>query len=163
MQDLRIVGLDEENDPPRLMLSDEAGADYALPVDEALRAAVGRTPGASPSGTAASESATGAAAPKPTLSPREIQARLRAGATIEQVVEASGQSRDHVLRYAGPVADERAYIATRARQTVIAAASTTEHHRVAFGDSPATLEAMVRVRLRAMDVPLSSLSWDAWR
>lgn len=163
MQDLRIVGLDEENDPPRLMLSDEAGADYALPVDEALRAAVGRTPGASPSGTAASESATGAAAPKPSLSPREIQARLRAGATIEQVVEASGQSRDHVLRYAGPVADERVYIATLARQTVIASASTTEHHRVAFGDSPATLEAMVRVRLRAMDVPLSSLSWDAWR
>ena len=68
-----------------------------------------------------------------------------------------------MLRYAGPVADERAFYASRARATVVARPSTAENHRLAFGDAPATLEDMVKVRLRAIGVRLRTLTWDAWR
>lgn len=153
MQHLRIVGVKEEEHPARLILSDDSGQEFALPIDEALRQATAKP---------AAPTVKTAPAPHP-LTPREIQSRLRAGATVDQVVEASGLSPAHVQRYAGPVQAERAYMAQRAQSTQIAAPSTAQAHRVAFGDSPATLEAMVKVRLRAMDVDLSTLSWDAWR
>jgi len=153
MQHLRIVGVKEEEHPARLILSDDSGQEFALPIDEALRQATAKP---------AAPTAKTSPAPHP-LTPREIQSRLRAGATVDQVVEASGLSPAHVQRYAGPVQAERSYMAQRAQSTEIAAASTAQAHRVAFGDSPATLEAMVKVRLRAMDVDLSTLSWDAWR
>lgn len=156
MQDLRIVGVDAEGDQkdsPRLLLSDAEGAEYALPIDEALKTAI-----AQQAAPPAEDSAK-----QVQLSPRDIQARLRAGATVDEVIEASGLSRQHVLRYAGPVADERAFYATRARQTQVARASSAEQHKLAFGDSPATLEAMVKVRLRSMGVSLETISWDAWR
>lgn len=154
MQDLRIVGVDPgmERQTPRLLLSDGSDAEYGLPVDQSLRAALARI--ASP---------TEKTRDAPALSPRAIQARLRGGASIEQVVEDSGLSRQHILRYAGPVADEREYYAARARDTVVARASSAEQHRLAFGDAPATLEAMAKVRLRAMGVSLESMVWDAWR
>lgn len=155
MQELRIVGVEAEGKTPQLLLSDEAGAEYALPIDQALKSAVtSRVP---PAGHRSAERQSA------TFAPREIQARLRAGATVDQVVAASGLSEEHVLRYAGPVADERAFYASRARRTTVARASTAENHRMAFGDAPASLEDMVRVRLRAVGVQLDSLAWDAWR
>ncbi len=153
MQHLRIVGVGDEENQNQLILSDDDGNEFSLPVDDALRAAVGR---------AGRPSSSDGGSPTP-LSPREIQARLRAGASVDQVVEESGLDAAHVQRYAGPVQAERSYIAQRARSTEVAAVSTAEHHRLAFGDAPATLEAMVKVRLRAMEVELRSVSWDAWR
>lgn len=152
MHDLRIVGVEPEGENPHLLLSDEDGEEYALALDEALKSALN-----SVNEPAASEET---AAP---LSPRDIQSRIRGGATVEEVVESSGLSHEHVMRYAGPVADERAFFASRARGTTVARASTAEQHRLAFGDAPATLEAMVKVRLRGMGVRLDSAQWDAWR
>lgn len=153
MQHLRIVGVNEGENDPQLILSDDSGHEFALTVDEALRQAAAR-PTVRPTRSGLSTQP---------LSPREIQARLRSGATVEQVVAASGLSTAHVERYAGPVQAERAYMAQRAQTTHVAPASAAEAHRVAFGDAPATLAAMVKVRLRAMDVDLSTVSWDAWR
>lgn len=153
MQHLRIVGVGDEENRNQLILSDDDGNEYSLPVDDALRSAAGR---------AARQSSSSDDSPAP-LSPREIQARLRAGDSVAQVVEDSGLDHKHVERYAGPVQAERSYIAQRARSTEVAAASTAEHHRLAFGDAPASLEAMVKVRLRAMEVELKTVSWDAWR
>ena len=153
MQHLRIVGVGDEENQNQLILSDDQGNEFSLPVDDALRSAVGRA-------ARHSSPAEDSSAP---LSPREIQARLRAGASVDQVVEDSGLDPKHVQRYAGPVQAERSYIAQRARSTEVAPASTAEHHRLAFGDAPASLEAMVKVRLRAMEVELKTVSWDAWR
>lgn len=153
MQHLRIIGMREDAED-QLVLSDDAGNEYSLLIDEALRSAVGR-PHARPSRS--SESSEGQ------LTPREIQARLRAGQSVEEVVEASGLPVAHVERYAGPVKAERGYTAQRARSTEIAPASFSEQHRLSFGDAPATLEAMVKVRLRAMGVDLKTMVWDAWR
>lgn len=157
MQHLRIMGVREAEEQDDLILADESGTKYALPVDEALRAAVNR------SAHRPAPTQEGGAQSTGPLSPRDIQAWMRAGATIEQVVADSGLDAAHVERYAGPVQAERGYIAQRARGAEIAPASTAEQHRVAFGDAAATLEAMVSVRLRAAGVDLRSLSWDAWR
>lgn len=151
MQDLRIVGVDTEGQTPRLLLSDSSGTEYALAVDESVQSAV-------------ADARPPAREHKVTVfSPRDIQARLRSGATVGQVVEDSGMTREHILRYAGPVADERAFFASRARSTAVAESSSSEQHRLAFGDVPATLEAMVKVRLRTIGVDLDSMNWDAWR
>ena len=49
------------------------------------------------------------------LSPRDIQARIRAGASPEVVAAETGWPLDKVERYAGPPLAERAYIAERAQ------------------------------------------------
>ncbi|GAB3189602.1 septation protein SepH [Nesterenkonia suensis] len=157
MQQLRIMGVRDEDSEEMLVLADEDGQEYALPVDEALRSAVGRR------STRPAHLTTRAEDPRAPMTVREVQARLRAGASVEQMVAESGLDPARVERYAGPVQAERAYIAERARSTHVAPPSSAEQHRIAFGDAPATLEAMVLVRLRALDVDLASLAWDAWR
>ena len=47
MQNLRIVGVQAEGSSPELLLSDDAGAEYALPIDEALKSAAARPSSAS--------------------------------------------------------------------------------------------------------------------
>jgi hypothetical protein len=53
------------------------------------------------------------------LSPKEIQARLRAGETSEQVAKAAKVPVARVLRYAGPVISERERIVDQARVAVL--------------------------------------------
>src|SRR3712207_8261252 len=52
-----------------------------------------------------------------TLSPRDIQARIRSGESAEEVARIAGVPVDRVLRYAGPVLQERAMLAQHARRT----------------------------------------------
>jgi hypothetical protein len=53
------------------------------------------------------------------LSPRDIQARLRAGETPEEVAQAAKVSLPRVMRYAGPVISERDRIVDQARAAVL--------------------------------------------
>ncbi|MDO5492070.1 MAG: septation protein SepH [Nesterenkonia sp.] len=158
MKDLRLNGVRHEDGERRLDLVDDEGREYTLTADDALRAAVAR-----PAPAAVRRPSPAAAPRRAALSPRDVQARIRAGATVEEMIEASGLDPAHVEHYAGPVHAERFHLAQRARETQVAAASTAEQHRLAFGDSPATLEAMVRVRLRSLGSDVSEMLWDAWR
>ncbi len=54
-----------------------------------------------------------------TLSPREIQFRVRAGQSPEEVAQDTGWPLDRVIRYAEPPLGERAYVAERAQSTYI--------------------------------------------
>src|SRR5205807_748847 len=51
------------------------------------------------------------------LSPRDIQARIRSGDSADDVARVAGVPVDRVLRYAGPVLQERAMLAQHARRT----------------------------------------------
>jgi len=53
------------------------------------------------------------------LSPREIQARVRAGASPDVVAAEMGWDLERVRRYAKPLLAERSYIATRAREVEV--------------------------------------------
>ena len=150
MQDLRLVGV--HDDGTHLLLSGAGGEMFQLPIDEALRTA--------------SRSAVKPRVERPSvpMSPRDIQARIRAGATAADVAEASGLPLAKVERYEGPVLAEREYVAQQARKVEVAAPSPGHDiYRSAFGDNPATLGDMVAHRLSAHGIDPASVEWDSWR
>ncbi len=153
MADLRLVGV--HDDGRNLLLSGPDGDIYLLPLDEALRTAVGKT--AHRSSRVPQTSGT-------RMTPREIQSLIRAGSSASDVAEQSGLSLEQVRRYEGPVLAEREYIANQARTVEVSAAAThIEGYKSAFGDSPASLDEMVRHRLAAFGIDPKTLRWDAWR
>ncbi|MDQ0869621.1 hypothetical protein QFZ70_002094 [Arthrobacter sp. V1I9] len=150
MQDLRLVGV--HDDGAHLLLSGAGGEMFQLPIDEALRTA--------------SRSAARPPAERPAIpmSPRDIQARIRAGATAADVAELSGLPLAKVERYEGPVLAEREYVAQQARKVEVASPSPGHDiYRSAFGDNPATLADMVAHRLSAHGIDPSTVEWDSWR
>jgi hypothetical protein len=151
MQDLRLVGVHDDGE--HLLLSGTGGEMFQLPIDEALRLAASRSP------------ARGAAMAAPVaMSPRDIQARIRSGATAAEVAELSGIPLAKVQRYEGPVLAEREYVAQQARKIEVASpAPGHDVYRSAFGDSPATLGDMVAHRLTAHGIESSTVEWDSWR
>ena len=152
MQDLRLVGVHDDGE--HLLFSGAGGEMFQLPIDETLRVAVNR-----PSKTAPGP------APEPiAMSPRDIQARIRSGATAAEVAELSGMPLAKVERYEGPVLAEREYVAQQARRIEVASPTAGhEGYRSHFGDQPATLEEMVSHRLRAYGVAPETVEWDSWR
>lgn len=153
MRDLRLVGV--HDDGGHLLLSGTGGEMFQLPIDEALRVAASRTPAQ----VAARSSITPVA-----MSPRDIQSRIRSGATAAEVAELSGMPLANVQRYEGPVLAEREYIAQQARKVEVAApAPGQDAYRAAFGDEPASLGEMVAHRLTAHGIDSSSVEWDSWR
>jgi hypothetical protein len=108
MHDLRLVGVHDDGE--HLVLGDAEGQRFLLSVDEALRAAVRRD--RAHLGQLQIEMGGG-------LRPREVQARVRAGATAEDVAAACGWPLDRVRRYEGPVLAERAHVADLAREVTL--------------------------------------------
>ncbi|MEN3345376.1 MAG: hypothetical protein V7635_1952 [Arthrobacter sp.] len=153
MQDLRLVGVHDDGE--HLLLSGTGGEMFQLPIDEALRVAASRTSAKATSGTGTAPIA---------MSPRDIQARIRSGATAAEVAELSGIPLPKVQRYEGPVLAEREYIAEQARKVEVAApAAGHDVYRSAFGDHPASLGEMVAHRLTAHGIEPSTVEWDSWR
>lgn len=146
MRPVRFVALSE--DGRAFVLADEVGRLLALPNDERIHAAL-RAPAHSPSTPAA------AGAPdhhEITLSPRDIQARIRAGESADDVARVAGVPVDRVLRYAGPVLQERAMLAQHARRA-----------RLKTSDKGASLAEVVDGRLAQHGVDGEKIAWDAYR
>ncbi|MDT4938506.1 MAG: hypothetical protein QOG80_2177 [Pseudonocardiales bacterium] len=93
--------------------------------------------------------------PEATISPREIQVRVRAGADPQALAEENGMSLQRVLRFAGPVLDERTRVAHEAKRAR-ARRSTTEGQMVAFGEA-------VDSRFSAHGIDPFTVTWDAYR
>ncbi len=142
MHDLQLVGVHDDGE--HLVLSDGEGRRYTIAVDEALRAAVRRD--RAHLGQLQIEIGG-------ELRPREVQARIRAGATAEEVASASGWPLERIRRYEGPVLAEREHITQVARAIVL---------RRRAGESP-TLGAEVTRRLAGRGVDPETVSWDSWR
>ncbi|GAB17721.1 hypothetical protein GOEFS_037_00240 [Gordonia effusa NBRC 100432] len=88
------------------------------------------------------------------LRPREIQARIRAGATIEEVAAVAGVSPDRVERFAHPVLLERA----RAAELAALAHPIRED-----GPAVATLGEVVDSALAARGQSAAATEWDTWK
>jgi len=88
----------------------------------------------------------------PSLAPRDIQARIRSGESAEEVARVAGVPVDRVLRYAGPVLQERAMLAQHARRT-----------KLKTSDRGATLAEVVDGRLSQHGIDTEKISWDAHR
>ena len=152
MADLRLVGVHDDGE--HLLLSGPDGDNYLLPLDEALRTAVGRT----------SQRAPRLNQPGARMTPREIQSLIRAGSSATDVAEQSGLSLEQVRRYEGPVLAEREYIASQARKVHVASSALpSANTKPSLDEEPTTLEEMVRFRLSAFGIDRATLRWDAWR
>ncbi|WP_369392404.1 septation protein SepH [Streptomyces sp. CG1] len=143
MPELRVVAV--SNDGTRLVLKAADATEYTLPIDERLRAAVrGDRPRL---GQIEIEVESH-------LRPRDIQARIRAGATAEEVAQLAGIPVDRVRRFEGPVLAERAFMAERARKTPV--------RRPGENSGPLLGEA-VQERLLLRGVEKDTVQWDSWR
>ncbi|WP_055585905.1 septation protein SepH [Streptacidiphilus griseoplanus] len=141
--ELRVVAV--SNDGTRLVLKAADSTEYTLPIDERLRAAIrGDRPRL---GQIEIEVESH-------LRPRDIQARIRAGASAEEVAQLAGISVDRVRRFEGPVLAERAFMAERARKTPI------RRHGESTGPQ---LGDAVMERLILRGAEKDSERWDSWR
>ncbi|AEG44535.1 septation protein SepH [Isoptericola variabilis] len=140
MAELELVRLHEDGE--RLVLRASDGTEHALPITEALRAAVRRD--------RPRTEALQAQAHAP-LRPRDLQARLRAGATAEELAAESGLPVEHVRRYEWPVVAEREHAVGQVRA-----------HRI-DGDSDRTLGEAADARLAARGVSTDEATWSARR
>lgn len=144
MRTARLVGLSPDGGF-LLVLSDQ-GEQFAVAADDRLRAAVcGDRPRLGPRETQMETS----------LSPREIQTRIRVGASVQDVIQMSGMPADRVERFAAPVLAEREHIAATAGSSSVRRRGETSGHR--------TLRSTVHEYLRGQDVDLDTVAWDASR
>jgi len=151
MRELKVVGLDA--DGKRIICeapNGSATADkFVLRVDDRLKAAVRGDRAASNQTQIEVE----VEVPN-SLRPRDIQSRIRAGASVEQLAAASGVSPERIMRFAHPVLLERS------RAAELASAS---HPILPDGPSVLTLLETVTGALISRGLDPEATKWDAWR
>ncbi|WP_330473573.1 septation protein SepH [Terrabacter sp. C0L_2] len=145
MQHLRLVGVHE--DGLHLLLADDEGNRYSVPLDEALRAAARRD--RPRLGQLQIEVSGG-------LRPKDVQSMIRAGMTAEEVAERAGWTVEKVHRYEGPILAEREHVAGLARQVRLRPRGGSH------GGAP-TLDARVSERLRTREIDAGAVRWDSRR
>ncbi len=142
MQELRLVAVTE--DGRYAVLAGPGGVRFRVRVDEQLRAAVRLDRARLGQLQIELESH---------VRPRDIQARIRAGETAEEVAAEAGVPVEQVRRFEGPVLAERAWMAQQARAVVPRRGEG--RHR--------TLDELVLDALRERGVSAEELGWDSWR
>jgi len=146
MRELKMVGLDADG-KYILCEGDDPAETFKLPADDRLRALL-RGESGPPEQPQLDIQVTNM------LSPKEIQARIRAGASVEQVAAASGSDITRIRRFAHPVLLERYRAAELA---------TAAHPMLADGPAVLTLLETVTAGLVGRGLDPDKLSWDAWR
>jgi hypothetical protein len=141
---LTLVGLTQ--DRKKLVLVDASGAEFTLPADAKLRAALRGDATRLGQLEIDMESA---------LRPRDIQARIRAGESPEEVAAAAQTTVDRIMGFATPVLAERAHIAERAQRASV--------RRRAGEGASRQLGDCVSERLKSRNIDPESVEWDAWR
>ena len=149
MRQLRLVGI--ADDRSHVVLATDEGLErFALLPDPELDAAL-RT---------VAEPAAAAAAPnrEATVGPREIQVRVRAGESPEQVAAFFGVEVERIMRFAGPVLEERVRITDEARRARArrSKGDAGEGLLVVFGEA-------VDERFGAHGLDPASVTWSARR
>lgn len=144
MRALRVIGLDE--DGKSVICEDPSGGErFLLPADERLRAAARGDLTRLGQIQIEVESQ---------MRPREIQARIRAGESVEQVAAASGLPSHRVERYAYPVLLERSRTADLAQRA---------HPVREDGPDVQTLGEVVAHSFGLRGQDYTDVGWDSWR
>ena len=143
MQELRIVAVSEDGTYAVLAVPGRGGR-FSLPIDDRLRiVARGQF----------SRLAQYEIEVESPLRPKEIQDRIRAGETAEEIADAAGVPIERVRRFEGPVLAERAYRAQEAQGASIRQPGDS-------GPGP-RLGEIVTERLAALGVPPEEAQWDS--
>jgi Protein of unknown function (DUF3071) len=109
MQELRLVAVSEDGSYAVLVVPGRSGR-FALPIDERLRTvARGQF----------SRLAQYEIEVESPLRPKEIQDRIRAGETADEIADAAGLPVERIRRFEGPVLAEREFRAKEAQQATV--------------------------------------------
>ena len=142
MTELRLTGKTEDGN--HLSLVDTEGIEFSLRISDTLRATVNQprlTSVPSPNNTE-------------TISVKEIQRRLRAGDSFENIARDGQITVEKVERFSGPIMQEREYILDRARELVM----RKDVHRIEM-----TFRDVVLAKLAPRGVDTDEVSWNTWR
>ncbi|CAN2236616.1 septation protein SepH [Candidatus Planktophila dulcis] len=142
MTELRLDGKTEDGN--HLSLVDGDGNNYSVRISDTLRATVNQPRLTSVPAVDAQE----------TISVKEIQRRLRAGESFEQIARDGQTTVEKVERFSGPIMQEREYILSHARDLVM----RKDSHRIdlTFGE-------VVLAKLAPRGVDTDQVSWNTWR
>lgn len=141
---------------PALSVADEPAADHTDAAETTPQAAESAEPGESP------EAARERALPAPdplltaplTMRPREIQGRIRAGASVDELAEEMGVAPSRVEPFAHPVLLERARMTELAKQA---------HPVRENGPAKLTLWEVLAAAFAARGHSVTETSWDSFR
>ena len=142
MTELRLTG--KSDDGSHINLVDNNGTEFTLRISDTLRATVNQPRLTSVPSIDAVE----------TVSVKEIQRRLRAGDSFEQIARDGQITVDKVERFSGPIMQEREYILDRARELVM----RKDVHRIEM-----TFRDVVLAKLAPRGVDTDEVSWNTWR
>lgn len=144
MRELRVIGVTPDS-THIVCIDTESGAKYRLPADDKLRAAARGD--LARFGQIEIEM-------EATMRPRDIQARIRAGASVDQVTEESGMPASRVERFAYPVLLERARAAELAQKA---------HPVRPDGPAVEILIDVVTAAFTERGHNIEGAEWDAWK
>ncbi len=143
MQELRLVAVSEDGSYAILAVPGRSGR-FLLPIDDRLRTvAKGQF----------SRLAQYEIEVENPLRPKEIQDRIRAGETADEIADAAGIPPDRVRRFEGPVLAERQYRAQEAQRATIRGSSDG-------GPGPRVGD-IVAERLASVGASPESTEWDS--
>jgi len=141
MQELRLVAVSEDGSYAVLVVPGRSGR-FAVPIDERLRTvARGQF----------SRLAQYEIEVESPLRPKEIQDRIRAGETAEDIADAAGLPVERIRRFEGPVLAEREFRAKEAQQATV---------RGQAGPGP-RLGEIVAERLADVGATADEAEWDS--
>ena len=142
MSELRLTG--KTPDGTHLALADSEGSEYTLRITDTLRASVNQPRLTSVPVVSEFEA----------MSVKEIQRRLRHGDSAEIIARDGEISVDKVMRFAGPILQERTFIIDQVQELVV--------RKDGARDGETLLE-LVSSKLISRGVEGDSLSWSTWR
>ena len=138
MDELHIVGVEAGS----LVLADDGGARFTLPIDESLHARV-RQSVVTDQGAARR------------MSPKDIQAHIRGGMSAHDVAQVTGTPLEYIQRFEGPVLAEREFVVDSALSIPVHTATADPLAQSStFGD-------VILERLHILDAV--GERWSAWK
>ncbi len=148
---MRKLGLDGLSEDGRFLVARDTATEetFHIPVDHRLSSLVAKS---SRSGIPAGQLEIKM---ESSLSPRDIQTRIRRGETVESVAESAGVPVDQIDGFAGPVLAEREYMCEQARKTTI--------RRKHVGGTGVLLGVLVGENIAADGGVPEAAAWDSWR
>ena len=149
MRELKVVELDVDGNT--VLCQTDSGERFTLRIDDRFRAAAR---GDRAAFNRSADQTMIDVEVHNVLRPRDIQSKIRAGASVEQVANASGMPIERVERFAHPVLLERSRAAELA---------TAAHPVLSDGPAVLTLLETVSTALVARGLDPDATNWDAWR
>ena len=148
MRDLSLEGLSEDG---RFLVARDitTGETYRIPADHRLSSLIGKP---SPSGSTSGQMEIRM---QSSLSPRDIQTRIRRGESPQSVADSAGVPVEQISGFAGPVLAEREFMCEQARKTAI--------RRKHVGGAGVALGLLVSENIAADGGVPEEAAWDSWR